>query len=397
MNRYLKRRDLLNRNNNAAILLAGILAIIVGVGVARFAFTSLLPSMLDDFLTITDAGVLASSNFVGYLSGAIFSVFIKDINAKVRYFRIGMILSVLTTFVLATTTDATIWLVSRVIAGFGSAMVLIVGGALVMVKLNFKSKTKAMGIHFSGIGVAIVASELISQAILERGTFSDAWMALSIFALIISFYSIYILSFDKVLKQEAQKHKLSKSIFSTYVILLILAYFAEGVGFVVQGTFLPDIINSLDGLEGYGGIAWLVVGIAGIPSSIIWMNLAHKYGSVNIIMVAMALQVIGILIPALSNNMLLNLLSGALYRSTFIGLVALFMNLGGQLAGKNPVVLMGSMTAAYGIGQVSAPLYSVALIEYFGNYNSTLYVTASIVFIGILFLLYAKKIEHLHT
>jgi len=397
MNRYLKRRDLLNRNNNAAILLAGILAIIVGVGVARFAFTSLLPSMLDDFLTITDAGVLASSNFVGYLSGAIFSVFIKDINAKVRYFRIGMILSVLTTFVLATTTDATIWLVSRVIAGFGSAMVLIVGGALVMVKLNFKSKTKAMGIHFSGIGVAIVASELISQAILERGTFSDAWMALSIFALIISFYSIYILSFDKVLKQEAQKHKLSKSIFSTYVILLILAYFAEGVGFVVQGTFLPDIINSLDGLEGYGGIAWLVVGIAGIPSSIIWMNLAHKYGSVNIIMVAMALQVIGILIPALSNNMLLNLLSGALYGSTFIGLVALFMNLGGQLAGKNPVVLMGAMTAAYGIGQVSAPLYSVALIEYFGNYNSTLYVTASIVFIGILFLLYAKKIEHLHT
>jgi len=397
MNRYLKRRDLLNRNNNAAILLAGILAIIVGVGVARFAFTSLLPSMLDDFLTITDAGVLASSNFVGYLSGAIFFFFFKYINTKIRYFRIGMILSVLTTFVLATTTDATIWLVSRVIAGFGSAMVLIVGGALVMVKLNFKSKTKAMGIHFSGIGVAIVASELISQAILERGTFSDAWMALSIFALIISFYSIYILSFDKVLKQEAQKHKLSKSIFSTYVILLILAYFAEGVGFVVQGTFLPDIINSLDGLEGYGGIAWLVVGIAGIPSSIIWMNLAHKYGSVNIIMVAMALQVIGNLIPALSNNMLLNLLSGALYRSTFIGLVALFMNLGGQLAGKNLVVLMGSMTAAYGIGQVSAPLYSVALIEYFGNYNSTLYVTASIVFIGILFLLYAKKIEHLHT
>lgn len=391
MNRYLRRRNLLDRNNNAAILLAGILAIVVGVGVARFAFTSLLPSMLDDFLTITNAGVLASFNFVGYLSGAIFSVFIKDINAKVRYFRIGMMLSVITTLVLATTTDATIWLVSRVIAGFGSAMVLIVGGALVMVKLNFESKTKAMGIHFSGIGMAIVLSELISQAVLDRGTFADAWMALSIFAIIISFYSIYILSFDRAIKQEAQKHKLSKSIFSTYVILLILAYFAEGVGFVVQGTFLPDIINSLDGLKGYGSVTWLVVGIAGVPSSIIWMNLAHRYGSVNIIMVAMALQVVGILIPAFSTNILLNLLSGALYGSTFIGLVALFMNLGGHLAGRNPVVLMGAMTAAYGIGQVSAPLYSVALIEYFGNYNSTLYVTASIVFIGILFLLYAKK------
>ena len=177
------------------------------------------------------------------------------------------------------------------------------------------------------------------------------------------------------------------------MILLILAYFTEGVGFVVQGTFLPDIINSLEGLDGYGSLGWLIVGIVGIPSSIIFMRLAHNYGSVNIIILAMSLQIIGILIPAFSTNMYLNLLSGALYGSTFIALVALFMHLGGKLAGNNPVALMGSMTAAYGIGQVGAPLYSVALIEYFGNYNSTLYVTASIVFLGVLFLFYAKKIE----
>ncbi|QOY51752.1 YbfB/YjiJ family MFS transporter [Candidatus Sulfurimonas baltica] len=386
--------SLFDKSNNAAILLAGILAIVVGIGVARFAFTSLLPFMLEDYLTITNAGILASFNFTGYLSGAVFSVFIKDINAKVKYFRIGMFLSVVTTLVLATTTDETLWLLSRVVAGFGSAMVLIVGGAIVMVKLNFEDKTKAMGIHFSGIGFAILISELISQYILKDGNWSDAWLALAMFAFIISFYSVYILSFDKEIKQEAIKHKLSKSIFTPYVILLILAYFTEGVGFVVQGTFLPDIINSLKGLDGYGSVGWLMVGIAGIPSSIIFMRLAHNYGSVNIIILAMALQIIGILIPAISTNMYLNLLSGALYGSTFIALVALFMHLGGKLAGNNPVVLMGSMTAAYGIGQVGAPLYSVALIEYFGNYNSTLYLTAFIVFVGILLLVYAKKIEN---
>ena len=386
-------KSLLDRNSNRAILLAGILAIVVGVGTARFAFTSLLPYMLEDFLSLTNAGILASFNFIGYLSGAVYAIFIKDINTKVKFFRIGMILSVFTTLILATTTDETLWLLSRVIAGFGSAMVLIVGGAIVMVKLNMKDKTKAMGIHFSGIGFAILISELISQYILKYGTWSDAWMALSVFSLLISFYVIYILSFDKVVKKEALKHKLSKSIFSAYVIFLILAYFTEGVGFVVQGTFLPDIINSLEGLDGYGSLAWLIVGIAGIPSSIIWMRLAHNYGSINIIISAMALQVIGILIPSFSINIYLNLLSGAIYGSTFIGLVALFMNLGGQLAGRNPVVLMGAMTAAYGIGQVSAPLYSVALIESFGNYNIALYVTASIVLVGILFLLYAKRVE----
>ena len=349
--------------------------------------------MLDGFLSITDAGVLASLNFSGYLSGAIFSVFIKDINAKVRYFRLGLILSVVTTFILATSTNEFAWIASRVVAGFGSAMVLIVGGAIVMVKLNYENKTKAMGIHFSGIGVAIVLSELISQAVLIDAGFASAWLVLGICAFVASFYSWYILSFDKLIKQDAPKHKLSLSIFSPYVILLILAYFTEGVGFVVQGTFLPDIINSLKGLEGYGSLAWLVVGIAGIPSSIIWMRLAHNYGSLNIIIVAMSLQVVGILIPAISSNIYLNLFSGALYGSTFIGLVALFMHLGGKLSPKNPVVLMGAMTTVYGIGQVSAPLYSVALVESFGDYKAALFVTAAIVFSGVVLLLYAKRKE----
>lgn len=384
---------LFDKNSNVAILLAGILAIIIGVGVARFAFTSLLPFMLEDSLSLTYAGILASFNFVGYLSGAIFAIFIKDINTKVRYFRIGIILSILTTLVLATTVNETLWLLSRIVAGFGSAMVLIVGAAIVMVKLNVEDKTKAMGIHFSGIGFAIAVSELISQAVLQEGTWTDAWLVLSVFGFVTSFYCLYILSFDTVLKKDAPKHKLSLSIFSPYVILLILAYFTEGVGFVVQGTFLPDIINSLEGLEGYGSVGWLVVGLAGIPSSIVWMRLAHRFGSVNIIMIAMSLQVMGILIPTFTTNVYFNLLSGALYGSTFIGLVALFMHLSGKLAGSNPVVLMGAMTAAYGVGQVAAPLYSVALVEYFGNYNATLYVTASIVFLGIVFLLYAKKLE----
>ena len=184
--------SLLDKNNNVAILLAGIIAIVVGVGVARFAFTSLLPFMLEDYLSLTNAGIMASFNFAGYLSGAIFSIFIKDINTKVKYFRIGMVLSIITTLVLATTTNETLWIASRIVAGFGSAMVLIVGGALVMVKLNFEDKTKAMGIHFSGIGISILASELISQYILKDGSWADAWMALAIFAFIISFYSLYI-------------------------------------------------------------------------------------------------------------------------------------------------------------------------------------------------------------
>ncbi len=386
--------NLLDRNNNAAILLAGIIALIVGVGVARFVFTSLLPFMLDDFLELTFAGILASMNYVGYLLGSIFSVFIKDINAKVKYFRLGMFLCVITTLILGITHNEILWLVSRVIAGFGAAMALIVGSAIVMTKLNFEDKTKAMGIHFSGIGFSVFVTDLINRAVLSNGgTWEDSWLVLTLFGAIVAVYSIYILSFDKEVKQNVVKHKIDKSLFSTFVIILIVAYFTEGVGMVVQATFLPDIINSLEGLEGYGGYTWTLVGLAGIPSCIIWMRLAHKYGSINIIITTMLLQVVGILIPAFTNNVYLNLFSGVLYGGTFVALVALFMSLGGRLAGSNPVVLMGAVTTAYGIGQVVAPLYSVALIEYFGNYNYALFLTAFIVFSGVVLLFFGKKLN----
>lgn len=391
--------NLLDKNNNFNILLAGIIGLFIGVGVARFAYTSLLPSMLDDkTLSLTFSGVLASTNYVGYLLGALFAVFIKDIDTKVKYFRLGLVLCVVSTAMMGVATQDMWLIVSRIIAGFGGAMALVVGAAIVMVKLNFEDKTKAMGIYFSGIAIALAVSDIIARLVLTIDTWQVSWLALALSAALVAPYSWYILSTDQKIQANNINHSLDKNLFSRFVIILIVAYFTAGVGMVVQGTFLPTIIQSLPGLESFAGFTWLLVGLAGIPSSIIWMRLAHKYGNVNIIIIAMIIQIIGILIPTLSSNLYLNLLSGILYGGTFVGLVALFMHLGGKLAGKNPVMLMGALTTAYGIGQVSAPLYAVTLTDQSGNYNQALYVTAIIVFSGVIMLLATKifNIKHLY-
>lgn len=393
----MKKINFLDKNSNFNILLAGIIGLFIGVGVARFAYTSLLPSMLEDnTLTLTFAGILASVNYVGYLSGALFAIFIKDFNSKVKYYRIGLVLCVITTVILGITTNETLWLISRVVAGFGAAMSLVVGGAIVMVRLDFKDKTKAMGINFSGIAIAIVLSDVIARYILYLSSWQMSWIVLSISAALVVSYPCYILSPTISTVGKSSSHRFDSGLFSSFVVVLILAYFTAGVGMVIQGTFLPTIIKSLPGLGSISGLTWLIVGLAGIPSSIILMRLAHKYGSINIIIIAMAFQTVGIIIPTVTNSIYLNLLSGVLYGGTFVGLVALFMHLGGKLAGDNPVVLMGALTTAYGIGQVSAPLYAVALTEYSGNYDYALYVTAAIVCSGMLMLLSTKILNITH-
>ena len=54
---------------------------------------------------------------------------------------------------------------------------------------------------------------------------------------------------------------------------------------------------------------------------------------------------------------------------------------------------MGLITSAYSLGMVIAPLYCVALYEKFNSYDYSLYLTAIIVFIGALSLIYAKKLK----
>jgi len=103
---------LFNKNSNTSVIIAGILSLFIGVGVARFSYTSLLPYMLEDgTLSLNFSGVLASLNYVGYLSGAILAIFIKDFNLKIKLFRIGLFLCVITTLILGITTNEILWLI----------------------------------------------------------------------------------------------------------------------------------------------------------------------------------------------------------------------------------------------------------------------------------------------
>ena len=57
---------------------AGALALAVGIGTGRFAFTPILPMMQKDHgLTVRLAGLLASVNYVGYFIGALSAIWIR--------------------------------------------------------------------------------------------------------------------------------------------------------------------------------------------------------------------------------------------------------------------------------------------------------------------------------
>src|SRR6185436_1662715 len=108
----------------AAIALGGLLALAVAMGIGRFAFTPLLPIMQADMgLTVEAGGWLASSNYAGYLIGALAATRLHV--APLRAIFGGLLAIAVTTLAMGFTHNFVEWIVWRTASGIASAFVLV--------------------------------------------------------------------------------------------------------------------------------------------------------------------------------------------------------------------------------------------------------------------------------
>src|SRR3970282_959690 len=110
------------------VLSAGISSLILALGVARFAYTPLLPLMQQQAgLGVAAAGWLGAINYAGYLSGALIASRINSLVLKDRLYRIGMVLAIVSTLVMGLSKNVVVWALSRYLAGLTSGGGLRVG------------------------------------------------------------------------------------------------------------------------------------------------------------------------------------------------------------------------------------------------------------------------------
>jgi predicted MFS family arabinose efflux permease len=377
------------------VLAAGIFSLILMLGIARFAYTPMLLLMQAQAgLGISEGGWLAAINYVGYLLGAIIAASVSDLRLKDRLYRSGLIIAVVTTWMMGMTDNFWLWSASRFLAGLSSAAGLLIGSGLIMHWLLRNGFRSELGIHFGGLGLGIAFCSILIELTLSQLSWAEQWKLMTLIGLLLVIPAWGWLPKPNTSGLTSSGDRLQDNPPNrSFLHLFMAVYFCAGVGYVISATFIVAIVDELPGMQGKGMWAFLVIGLAAAPACILWDLIARRIGSINALTAAFLLKIIAVLIPALSTNVFLIMMSAALFGATFLGIVSLVLSMAGRYYPTRPAKMMGKMTITYGVAQIIAPAITGVIAEYSGSYGTGLYLAAAVLVVGTLLMFVLRSVE----
>jgi MFS family permease len=343
--------------NPTATTIAGVAAVALAIGVARFALTPVAPLMIAGG-ALPGIGALARmamANYLGNLVGTVVCVTLIPRTAQLRALRIASIAIVLVTAAMAWRTAWLPWPLLRAMAGLAGAVVFVSATSIVLSRLNPRDAAAGTARLYLGIGTGIALTAVV---VMPAAGWRSAWLYLAALATVLACIACRWLrqpppavgarDLDGPRYRPREPRRRSASA----MIALCVAFFLEGLGYIVTGTFLPTMLgHSLP-----GGQVWLIAGLAAIPSCALWGKLVNRHGLRRTLPIAFAVQAAGIALPAIVASPVAGLLSAVLFGGTFAAIVGMVFAQGRTMPGGPSPRAVGMMACCYGAGQVLGPL-----------------------------------------
>jgi predicted MFS family arabinose efflux permease len=353
-----------------AYALAGMVAMAVAMGIGRFVYTPILPGMMDGLgLTASDAGLIASANYAGYLVGAILAAGNWGQGREHAVAMAGLAASTVLAAAMGLTESIGLFLAIRFLAGVASAFVMVFLSTIVFSRLAVAGRSDLQAWHFGGVGAGIAISSLMTAALLLAGAqWQASWLwsgALSALGLAVVWMVID--------RGPAPAHKpvaeppMPRS---TSMTRIIVAYGLFGFGYIVTATFLVAIVRQGGADRMFESVVWLATGLAGLPSVWLWGFAARRWGLSKVFAVGCVVEALGVAASVVLGGYVGPLLGGVLLGATFIAVTAMGLQLARQLAGNAPRRVLALMTASFGLGQILGPIVAGIVADSTGSFTA---------------------------
>ncbi|MEV6267621.1 YbfB/YjiJ family MFS transporter [Kribbella sp. NPDC051936] len=335
----------------------GAAALAGGMGIGRFAYTPILPLMHSQAgLSPRLGAALATANYTGYLAGALAAVVVPRLLHSRWALRLSLLILAATLALMPL--SPSLWLVLRLVAGIASALVFVIAVNAVLPRLQ----SHHVGWTFGGVGAGIAVSGMV----LVGGSWRTAWWITAVLTVACAIPAWH-------LSGSSAPATVAGGTRSRHFTALLTSYTLEGIGYIIAGTFLVAAINET--ASGPAGTsAWIVVGLAAVPSTALWARLGRRWSRSALLMVALLVQAVGIALPAVLPSVAAALVSAALFGATFLGVANLAIALGTELRVPHAVAIL---TTGYSLGQIVGPLAVGPLLH--NGYHQALLISAGVV------------------
>jgi predicted MFS family arabinose efflux permease len=312
----------------------------VSLGITRFAYGLLLPTMRADLgWSYTLAGAMNTANALGYLLGALATPWLMRRSSPTALLLWGSALATVFMALSGFFTSATPLLVQRGLAGVASALVFIAGG-LLAARLGARQPQRSgflLGLYYGGTGLGIVLSALGVPWVLERAAgqphaWTWAWWALALLcalATALLAWPARVLSASEAgapAQPAIGGHaagKLAQRVFHPRDFAFALAgYTGFGVGYIGYMTFVIALLREQGSSPGAVTLFYSLLGVAVIASSRIWAGLLDRHKNGQALARLNALLGVAAILPALTTAWPLVIASGLLFGAVFLSVVA---------------------------------------------------------------------------
>ncbi len=349
-------------------IIAATLVMASALGIARFAYTPLLPQMISEFgWSFAAAGDVASANFLGYTVGAFLAPRVTQSQSVRLWVALSFMASVATTYLGAEITSFAAWLMVRFTSGVASAFCLVIITTHLIHVLARLGKDTLGNVHFAGVGMGI----LVCMGSLTGGGEVDVlWAQLGALAALLMAVAWMLLANQAFVLPDAGSSAQIRGDAGDAKKLwrLIIGYGFFGFGYVVSATFVVAMAENLNIPDINPGTVWWVVGLALVPSVYLWQAIAHRWGLAKTLTAAYLVECVGVLLAGTSTQLTGLLLACVLLGGTFAAITALGISAARAASPYRVAFAVSAMTVSFALGQLLGPALAGRMADIFGDF-----------------------------
>lgn len=363
-------------------LLASFVALMMAMGIGRFALTPQLPHLVSEGqLTLTTAGLVAAANYLGYFVGALDAMFARRPRQIRLRLNLGLWLCVLLTLVSFWADGVVVHGLLRFGTGVASAWVMVMITSLSQ-PLAARSNLPRLGaLVFAGPGLGILLTGLLALVSNLYGLGSaPLWLIYAVAALIM------LLAVRPLLPQPDETPQHASTATATPptrgIARLGLIYSLYGIGYIIPATFMSQMASARFHGHWMADLFWPGFGLAAAAGVMLLSLRRPAAGSTTRwLMLTLWLQAGGVFACLMGDG--LGLALGVILCGTpFLACMQLVMQRSRELAPQATQRNAGLLTACFAIGQLGGPLLAALSNQFAGSLQPALLVAGSGLLLG---------------